>query len=273
MSPVSDSALTAALKQDRLIVVFSLAILTALAWIYLFWIRAHMEMPAPAMAGMTAMPGMASMTPPQPLVWSIGHTSFVFAMWAVMMIGMMTPSAAPMILIYAQIARRSHEPETPFASSAWFAGGYLTAWSLFSLVATICQYLLERAIALSPMMTLTNRYSTGVLLLAAGIYQWTPVKSACLAHCRAPLSFVQRHGGFQASALGSVKLGLLHGVYCIGCCWIIMALLFVGGVMNVLWIAALSAAVLLEKLIPRGRHFSTGLGIVAIVAGVWTLWT
>ena len=261
----SDTALLAVLRRDRLVVGLALALLASLAWTYLFWVRARMAMPVPA------IPGMEGMSMPRPLVRSAGHAAFVFAMWAVMMIGMMTPSAAPMILVYAQVARKARESQTPFASAAWFAGGYLSAWLLFSLIATLGQYLLERALALSPMMTLTDRYSTGALLIAAGAYQWTRLKDTCLAHCRAPLSFVQRHGGFRADGPGSAKLGLVHGFYCIGCCWVIMALLFVSGVMNAMWIALLAAFVLVEKISPWGRKLSRVFGVIAIAAGLWTI--
>jgi predicted metal-binding membrane protein len=121
------------------------------------------------------------------------------------------------------------------------------------------------------MMASASHHLGGALLIAAGVYQWLPIKEACLAQCRAPLSFVQRHGGFQASARGSVRLGLQHGLYCIGCCWALMALLFVGGVMNLLWIAILMLVVLAEKVLPGGRMLARIGGLVAIAAGAWML--
>jgi predicted metal-binding membrane protein len=199
--------------------------------------------------------------------WNAQHFITMLSMWTVMMIGMMTPSVAPMILLYAQVARRSAEAR-PFASALWFAGGYLMAWAGFSLLATVAQWSLEQLTLLSPMMASTSHIFGGLLLIAAGVYQWLPIKYSCLARCRAPLSFVMEHGGFQARAAGSVRLGLQHGLYCIGCCWALMALLFVGGVMNLLWIAALMVFVLLEKLIPGWRYFSRASGLAAVGLGV-----
>jgi predicted metal-binding membrane protein len=169
--------------------------------------------------------------------WSAPEFAFVASMWIAMMIGMMTPSAAPMILLYARVSRSAAAEGKPFASAAWFAGGYLLAWSAFAIAATGAQWLLEQALLIGPMMGAASRLAGGVILLVAGLYQWTPLKDACLGQCRAPLSFIQQHGGFQREATGSLRLGIQHGLYCIGCCWALMALLFVGGVMNPLWIA------------------------------------
>jgi predicted metal-binding membrane protein len=192
-------------------------------------------------------------------------------MWTVMMVGMMTPSATPMVLTYSMVARQAQSRGTPFAAAAWFVCGYLLAWSLFALFATTGQWELERLALLTPMMASASTRFGGALLVAVGIYQWTQLKNVCLAHCRAPLSFVQSHGGFKPNAGGSVRLGLLHGAYCIGCCWALMALLFVGGVMNVLWIVALTLLVLAEKLLPYGRVVARTAGLGAFAVGIWTL--
>lgn len=198
-------------------------------------------------------------------LWSIPEFAFVASMWMAMMVGMMTPSAAPMILLYARVGRSAAAQGKPFASSAWFAGGYLLAWSAFAVAATGAQWLLEQALLIGPMMGAASRAVGGIILIVAGLYQWTPLKDACLGQCRAPLDFIQQHGGFQRKAAGSLRLGIQHGFYCIGCCWALMALLFVGGVMSPLWIVVL---VLIEKLIPATRWVPKTAGVALTAAGV-----
>jgi predicted metal-binding membrane protein len=261
--------LEAAFDRDRLIVGAALAVVTLLAWAYLFWLAA-------AMAGAGAMPdmpdmNMAAAVSPRLGPWTAAEFALAFVMWAVMMVGMMTPSAAPMILLYAGVARRAGARARPLAATGWFAGGYLLSWILFSLAATAAQAGLERAVGLTPMMTVASgRIGAGVLM-AAGLYQWTPIKDSCLAGCRTPLAFIQQRGGFQAGAARSLRLGLDHGLYCIGCCWALMALLFVGGVMNLAWIAAIALVVLAEKVGPRGRLIARLAGVGLVASGVWLL--
>jgi predicted metal-binding membrane protein len=251
---------------DRLVVLSALTALVLLAWAYLFWVQRQM---APAM--MPDMPGMdMSGVSGMETSWNFPHFLFILAMWAVMMVGMMTPSVSPMILIFARVAEQAEAKGVIFASTAWFAGGYLLAWCVFSLAATMAQYLLDRAMLLSPMMALDNRFLIAAFLAAAGIYQLTPLKRACLASCRAPIAFIQRHGGFRPDAAGALRLGFLHGLYCVGCCWVLMALLFVGGVMNPVWIAGLMVFVLAEKLLPLEPYISGLAGLVALVAAAWT---
>jgi predicted metal-binding membrane protein len=266
--PAGDVALAALLKRDRAIVLAALGTVAVLAWAYLLWLASTMNppaMPADSMAGMDAM--MA----PEFAPWTVAHFLFVFAMWAVMMVGMMLPSVSPTILIYTQFARQSRTLGTAFKSSGWFVLGYLCAWTAFAFLAALGQYALEYLALLSPMMVSTSRMLGGAILIAAGLYQWTPLKTACLSSCRAPLAFVQRHGGFKPDAFGSLRLGVLHGLYCVGCCWALMALLFVGGVMNVLWIAGLMIFVLLEKILPGGQYLSRAAGLAAFAAGIWLL--
>lgn len=256
------SALETALRRDRAIVAASLAALTALAWVYVIWLARSMTMD----------PGMSAMAPGiQP--WDAARFGFMFVMWAVMMVGMMTPSAAPMILLYARVGRQAKRQSKPLAATGYFAAGYLLAWTAFSLGATAGQWALEHALLLSPMMTATSNVFGGLVLVAAGTYQWTPVKDACLDQCRSPLVFIQQHGGFRRDAPGSVDIGFRHGLYCVGCCWALMALLFVGGVMNVLWIAAISIFVLAEKLIPAGRWLPRTAGALLAASGSWMLVT
>ena len=203
--------------------------------------------------------------------WKAIEFAFVFAMWAVMMIGMMAPSAAPMILMYARVGRQAAAEGTPFAATGWFAGGYFLAWIGFSLVATVAQWTLERSALLDVEMASASDALGGAILIAAGVYQWTPLKDVCLAQCRTPLGFLMRHGGFRGDVPGCLRLGLRHGAYCVGCCWVLMALLFVVGVMNVLWIALLALLVLVEKLTPWGRWLARAAGVASVAAGVWML--
>jgi predicted metal-binding membrane protein len=227
-----------------------------------------MAMPAAAMPGMgLGGMGMSAMAPHM-RPWALTDLLFGFTMWAVMMAGMMLPSAAPMILLYARVGRQAAAQAEPFAATGWFAAGYLLAWTGFSLLAALLQALLTRAALLTPEMASADGFIGGFLLVSAGVYQWTVLKDRCLANCRAPLSFIQSYGGFQRRALPALGLGLCHGLYCIGCCWALMLLLFVGGVMNLVWIAALAALVLLEKVFTDGRTVSRAVGIGLVIGGL-----
>jgi predicted metal-binding membrane protein len=181
------------------------------------------------------------------------------------------PSAAPMILIYARVARMGATPEAPFASIGWFLAGYLLVWSVFSIAATAAQWALERTNLLDAKMAGTNGVLGAIILIAAGLYQWTSLKKRCLGACQSPLTFIQRQGGFRREARGAMLVGLKHGAYCLGCCWILMALLFVGGVMNLLWIAAIAFFVLAEKVLPPRWHISRISGLGFIASGGWLL--
>lgn len=267
MTAEIDSAFANLLKRDRLVVGAALLLITAAAWTYVIWLARAMNDLNP-MAGMD-MPGMSMAPAFTP--WSPARGLFLFIMWTEMMVGMMTPSVAPMVLLYAQVARQARTLGTAFAPAAWFAAGYFLAWTLFAALATLAQFGFDRAALLSPMMVSSSRYLAAGLLLAAGVYQLTPLKNACLVQCRAPLRFIQDHGGFKPGVGGSLRLGLVHGLFCVGCCWALMALLFVGGVMNVLWIAALAIVVLAEKLLPGGPWLARFAGVAAIAAGGWML--
>jgi predicted metal-binding membrane protein len=234
---MSDTALEAVLRRDRVVVIVALAIITALAWADLVWLADDMAMSGMDMTGYRMIPA----------------------------------GRALMILIYARVGRQAANEGKPFAGSAWFAGGYLLAWTAFSLVATSAQWALERAALLTPLMeSASNRLGAAVLILA-GVYQWAPLKDACLSHCRSPLLFIQQHGGFRREPLGALALGFRHGIYCIGCCWALMALLFVGGVMNLFWIATLAILVLFEKVVPFGRVVARAAGLAFIAGGVWLM--
>ena len=268
---MSDTALEAVLRRDRVVVIVALALITALAWADLAWLSDDMAMGGMDMTGYRMIPAGRGLMMPADVPWQPIEFGYVFVMWVVMMIGMMMPSAAPMILIYARVGRQAAVQGKPFAASGWFAGGYLLAWTTFSLVATSAQWALERAALLTPMMESASYGLGAAVLILAGIYQWTPLKESCLSHCRSPLLFIQQHGGFRREPFGALSLGFRHGIYCIGCCWALMALLFVGGVMNLYWIAVLAILVLLEKIVPFGRHVARIAGLCFIVSGAWLL--
>jgi predicted metal-binding membrane protein len=268
---MSDTGLEAVLRRDRAIVVAALAALTILAWADLVWLAGDMKMGGMDMTGFRMIPAGQGLMMPASAPWQPIEFGYVFAMWVVMMIGMMTPSVAPMILIYARVGRQAMMQGKPFAASGWFAAGYLLAWFAFSLAATAAQWGLERAALLTPMMESASNILGAAVLVLAGLYQWTPLKDACLSYCQSPLTFIMRHGGFRRNPAGALTLGFQHGIYCIGCCWALMVLLFVGGVMNLLWIAALAILVLFEKITPFGRIIARVAGVACIAAGVWLL--
>ena len=189
-----NSAFEAVLRRDRAVVIAALAIITTLAWAYVIWLADDMAMDGMDMIGFRMIPAGQGLMMPASAPWQPLEFVYVLAMWAVMMIGMMTPSVAPMILIYARVGRQAVLSGHPFAASGWFVSGYLTAWLGFSLAATFAQWALERAALLTPMMVSANAVLGGIVLIAAGIYQWSPVKEACLSYCQAPLTFIMRHG-------------------------------------------------------------------------------
>ena len=268
---MTDAALESVLRRDRAIVAAALVIVTALAWAYVLWLAADMAIGGMEMTGFRMIPAGIGLMAPARAPWQPIEFAFVFAMWAVMMLGMMMPSATPMILLYARVGRQAAIAGKPFAATGWFAAGYLLIWAGFALTATTAQWALERFALLTPMLESVSGLFGGVVLIAAGLYQWTPLKDVCLRQCQAPWLFIQRHGGFRRDAAGSLALGMRHGCYCVGCCWVLMALLFVGGVMNVLWIAAIAIFVLAEKVIPAGRLISRIAGVGFVAAGVWLL--
>jgi len=249
------SALEQVLRHDRLIVAVGIAGVGAPAWAYLFD-GAGIDM---SMAGM----------PMEPMPWSPFYAALMFVMWWVMMIAMMVPGAAPMVLLFTAIKRKQRASVSPFVESWIFLGGYLLIWAGFSLVAALAQWGLERVGLLSMAMTSTNAVLGGVILLAAGLYQFTPIKSACLRYCQSPVLFLSRH--WRPGAVGALRMGLRHGSYCLGCCWFLMALLFVSGIMNLVWIAGIALYVACEKLLPLGHRLSRAAGVGLIVSGAIVL--
>lgn len=230
-------------RRDRLVAAIALALVTLLSWVYL--LRMAKGMHAAAIeAEMHAAMGMADMA-----AWSGADVFALFLMWTVMMAGMMLPSAAPIILLVLSTYRRRGGRQAR-TSTAAFAGGYLVAWMGFSAVAALAQAALHAAALLSSTMASQSVALAGGIFLLAGAYQWMPVKNACLRHCRSPLHFLAQE--WREGAAGGFVMGLRHGLFCVGCCWALMTLLFAAGVMNLLWVAAIAAFVLIEKLLAKG---------------------
>lgn len=243
-------------RTESVVIAASLAGITALAWGYLgyqSWAMAHMDLVD------MAMPGTQQ--------WGPWDLLLVFTMWTVMMVGMMTPSASPMVLLFTRIQNERHAQGQPVVASGLFLLGYLVAWTGFSLAATLIQWAMHAAMLISPAMVGTSQLLGGAVLVAAGLYQWTPAKDACLTHCRSPMGFLL--GEWRDGARGAFVMGLRHGLYCTGCCGLLMLILFVVGVMNLLWVAILAAFVLLEKNLPHGRLISQTTGLALIVWGSW----
>lgn len=243
------------LRRDRAVVLAGLGGVIALAWAYLL-LGAGMDMQAMEMHAAMGM---------MPMAWSPAYALLVFVMWAVMMLAMMLPSAAPMVLLFAAISRRRTARGGPYVPTALFVFGYVVVWTAFALTATGLQWALEIAMILSPAMASMNPRFGGVVLLAAGLYQLTPLKHACLRQCRSPLGFVMQH--WREGRGGAFRMGLTHGLYCLGCCWAVMVLLFVVGIMNLLWIAGIAAFVLAEKVLPGGEWIGRVGGVAMLAAG------
>lgn len=252
-------------RRDRSVVLASLGVIILLSWAYmgyLAWDMANMmEMSEAGMAMEMAMPTVQ--------LWGIVDFVLVFIMWTVMMFAMMTPSAAPMVLMYGKMNRRRQAQLKPVWGTAVFFLGYLLVWTAFSAVATLAQGGLHAATLLSPMMETTSPVLGGIILIAAGVFQFTPLKHTCLSHCRTPLGFFMAE--WREGRLGTLLMGVRHGAFCVGCCWLIMALLFVAGVMNLIWITVIAAYVLVEKVLPGGHKVSWGIGALMIGWGVWMI--
>ena len=255
------SGLAAALRHDHAVATAGLVVVIAFAWLYLLF-GAGIDMDVMDMGGGGRMI-MAT-------EWTPAYAALLFVMWAVMMAAMMLPGAAPAILLVDRIGRQRAAAGAAL-NPALFALGYLAVWTAFSLAATALQWGLDRRGLLSPEMAAASRGFAGAVLVAAGLYQWTPMKQACLVRCRSPLDFLLRH--WHEGPAGLFATGLRHGVSCLGCCWLLMALLFIGGLMNVLWIAGLALLVLLEKTLPWGGRMSRWVGAALIAWGAAVLWS
>ena len=256
-SSTSD-AVPAILGRDRIVISICLAVILALAWAYLFYLDRQMSSSMAYDAQMAAM----GMTMDRP--WSAADGFFTCAMWTVMMVGMMTGTAAPVLFLFAG-ARRGRADGDVWWPVSLFGFGYLLVWIGFSAAATLVQWALHQAAMLSPNMSALSPRVGGGILLAAGVYQLTPFKGACLAQCRSPLGFLMTH--WRDGNGGALRMGVAHGWYCLGCCWAVMCVLFVVGVMNLIWVAVLSVFVLVEKIGPAGVAVARVAGAIMIVIG------
>ncbi len=294
----SFNVLEVVLRRDRQVVTCVLVAVITACWLYLLagagtgmyphelaiLIPSQMSMDP----SMPSMPGHETMTASNgrsitadmllsPVTWTPGYALLMFSMWWLMMIAMMLPSAAPMVLLHAAVTRRGLErnehavptsgPHRLHSTTTAFIAGYLAMWGAFSLAAVIAQWGLERGELLSAMMMSTSKLLGLGLLLAAGVWQLTPLKTVCLRHCRSPISFLSTH--WRPGVGGAFRMGIEHGVFCLGCCWFLMALLFYGGIMNLIWIVGLALFVLIEKVVPAGVAVGRVTGLLLIAWSVW----
>ena len=224
------------IRSDRAIFVAGAAAATFLAWFYLVRLAAHSHHSA--------------------------DFAVAFLMWTVMMMAMMLPSALPFVFAFGAEHRRRRARNLPFVSAGVFLAGYFALWTAFSAVAALLQQALH-----PPMSSATSSVFAGAILVAAGIYQWTPFKDACLRHCRSPLSFLL--SDWREGGLGAFRMGVDHGLFCLGCCWLLMTLPFAAGVMNLMWMAAITVFILVEKAAPGGRWFGRIGGALLVGVGTW----
>lgn len=249
------------IRRDRLIMLAGLVAILALSWTYLVTTGRGMQsmLSEGEMHAAMGMPEMQSWT---------RELAALFVMWTVMMVGMMLPSATPLILLILGVYRRRDDRQTRL-NSVLFVGGYLLAWTVFSLAAASGQVLLHRAALLSAATVARSGFLAAGILFVAGLYQLLPIKGACLTHCRSPLSFLGHH--WREGPGGAIHMGFFHGFFCVGCCWALMALLFVAGVMNLLWVAAIAAFVLVEKVTRQGLLLGRVAGVLLILWGAFVL--
>ena len=243
------------LKRDRIIVMIGLVAISALAWLYTLY-----------MAWGLGLGIDLDICGPLAESWTMEQFWLVFVMWSVMMVAMMAPSVSPFVLMFATINRKKREQDNPFVPTSIFFLGYLIVWIVYSLLATIAQWGLHNAALLSPFMVSTSAYLGGALLIGAGLFQWSSLKYACLDQCRSPLGFMMTE--WRDKPKGALIMGLKHGYECVACCWVLMLLLFVAGVMNLLWMGLITAFILVEKLAPAGDKISQGSGAFLILAGI-----
>ena len=276
--------LESVLRRDRLVVVIALVAVIVLSWVYVL-AGAGMGMSAFEMTRMTQPVGVIDSTQPSMQgmsmggtavggtmisgVWTVGYAVVIFFMWWVMMFGMMLPSAAPLLLLFARMMRKEKDKGAPYVPTGVFALGYVIMWAAFSAIATGAQWGLEASGLLSGIMVGTSAVLGAGLLIAAGVWQLTPWKNACLRHCRSPIGFLSAH--WRPGRTGAFKMGLVHGAFCLGCCWFLMALLFYGGVMNLYWIIGLALYILIEKLLPAGARIGQLTGVILIAWGATLL--
>ncbi len=257
---LSSSAIADPIRRDRLVIWICIGLVTALAWAYLVHLGRQMS------ASMAHETMMAEMGMTMDMPWTAADVFFTFTMWAVMMVGMMAGTAAPMLLLFAG-AHAGRGTQNRASAVTLFGLGYIIVWLGFSAAAALAQWMLHQAAMLSPAMAASNSRLAGGILVAAGAYQLTPVKGACLIRCRSPLGFLMTN--WRDGSLGALQMGLRHGMYCLGCCWLLMCVLFVTGVMNLVWVAALTVFVLVEKVGPAGLFVARVAGALMIAVGIY----
>ncbi len=245
-------------RRERRVLAAGIALLVAASWLY-------MVPTARDMYGSMSGPAAWMMND----TWDSRYAALIFVMWAVMMVGMMLPSATPAILVFSTIVRGRPAPVSPLLRTSAFAGGYLLTWIAFSVGATALQWALARASLLSPMMESASLPLSGAIVIAAGLYQMTPLKQSCLSHCRSPVSDFARR--WRPGLSGALRMGMEHGLYCTACCWALMLLLFAAGVMSLAAIAAITVFVLLEKVVPLGTRGGIATGVPLLLVGAWLL--
>ena len=266
---LAPSALERVLKRDRAIVVAAILAIAAISWAYTVYLaQTGMDSGGMQMGSGSGMGAGMAMADTRP--WNAADFGLMYLMWAVMMVAMMAPSAAPMLLMFAALNRRRKERETPYVPTGVFLAGYVIVWAAFSLAATGGNWGLHQASLLSSMMgESTSGYLGGALLVLAGAFQWSSLKYNCLKQCRTPMGFLMT--SWREGHRGALRMGLEHGTYCLGCCWALMLLLFVLGIMNLVWIAALAAFVLAEKVAPKGEWVGRVTGVLMLGWGTWTM--
>jgi predicted metal-binding membrane protein len=245
------------LKLDRVVAALGLSGITAISWIYMVNMAAGVA-GAPQRIQICCSPYLKA--------WNASNLGLIFGMWTVMMIAMMVPSESPIVIMFAAI-NRGKGPGRQLLLTAAFLLGYLAVWTVFGALATLAQWGLHAGALLSSTMMINSSIFGGALLFAAGIFQWTGLKYACLSRCRSPLGFLINE--WREGVSGAGIMGMKHGIYCIGCCWLLMGLMFVAGVMNLLWMAVITVFVFLEKVVMGGFLISRFAGIVLIVWGMW----
>ncbi|MFQ5596826.1 MAG: DUF2182 domain-containing protein [Nitrospiria bacterium] len=255
------------LKRDRFLIAASLMIMAALSWAYMVYLAWNMRIMDMAEAVPRDVRGMV-MT--QVMSWSIVDFAMTVVMWVVMMVAMMVPAAVPMVLLFATVNRKRRERQCPFIPTGVFLSGYLLVWWGFAILAALAQWGLHQRALLPSKMDGVPPVFGGVILITAGIFQWTPLKSVCLKHCRTPLDHLVAH--WREGRRGALLMGVEHGVFCLGCCWFLMGLMFVAGVMNLVWMAGVAAYILIEKIIPErtwGNIVTWSVGAGMVIWGAW----
>jgi predicted metal-binding membrane protein len=256
-------SLESVLKRDRRVVMSMLILTSAIAWLSLLsGAGMSMSAPDPAQASGSTM----LMTVMEPAHWTGRYAVLMFLMWCIMMAAMMLPSAAPTLVLVSALHRKARPERAPFGATAFFAAGYLLAWAGFSLFAVAAQWGLSQSSAVASLVHEQGSRLAGALLVLAGLWQLTPFKQACLRQCRSPLSFLMQR--WRSGRSASLAMGLEHGFYCLGCCWLLMALLFAGGMMNLYWIVALTGYVAAEKLLAAGTRMVRWVGAALLVIGL-----